>query len=802
MIKNYLKTAWRTIRRNRLYSAITILGLTLGLAVGMLILLWVEDETGYDGFHHNAASIYRVNTPVGTGSQRQVWSTTPAAAAATALKDIPGIVNAVRIYSNWDYSVYSWKDKMFDKPAAIYADVSLFEIFDFKLLQGDRKQPWPNDQSVIITESTAKKYFGSEDPMGKVIQGNHKDNFQVSGVIADFPDNSSISADMLFPMSAMEHAYDRATNEYARTAPPGTFYWHSMATDWGNFGFTTFFELQPGADVRRIGRQLVALEIKGAPLAHFSVDENAFELQPLKTIHLKEADGKTPGLQTVQIFLAVAIFILLIASINYVNLCTARAMLRAREVGVRKIVGAARGQLFAQFVVESLLFYSISLVLAILLIGLMIPYYNTFTGKHFVFRLTDMGIWKVVVYTGMGTLVASAVYPALLLSAFRPLQVLKGKVPANTGDALFRKVLVTVQFVFSVGLMISTLVIGRQLKYIRDRDPGYDRSQVFLVWGHWLGEHGEAVRAELAHEPAIKGVSLSNTNVINNGNTTGDTDWDGKAPNSMFVIRQMRVDEQFIPLMKMKVLEGANFTGIATDSMHYILNETAVTRMGLKDPVGKRFKLHDVDGTIIGVVKDFNYAIPREQIEPAILSYSKADPGLYVKTSGRDAAQAIAAVRKLSETYNAGFPFEYTFLDQFFEALYRADRQTGTLFQLFAGIAIFISCLGLFALASYMAQVRNREIGIRKVLGASVASIITLLARDFLRLVGIAIVIASPLAWLYMHSWLQNYVYRIAIGWWVFLFAGGAAITLALLTIGWQSVRAAIANPVDSLRND
>lgn len=802
MLRIYLKTAWRNILRNRLYSGITVLGLTLGLFVGMLILLWVEDETSFDSFHHNAAQIYRVNDPAGTGTMRQVWSTTPAPVAVTALKQVPGVVNAVRTCWNGDYAVYSWENKSFDDLSAIYADPSLFQVFDFRLLQGDRRQPWPNDRSVIITESTAKKYFGDEDAMGKVIRGDYKDNFVVSGVVADFPDNSSITADLLFPMSGSEHAYDRAVAEYAKTVAPGTFYWHSMATDWGDLGFTTFFQVQPGADLRRIGRQLVVLEQQGAPLAHFSLDEDAFELQPLKTIHLRGADGKAPALQTVQIFLAVAIFILLIASINYVNLSTARAMLRAREVGVRKIVGAAKTQLFAQFIVESSVFYTISLGLAILLILLVIPYYNSFTGKHFVFRLTDTGIWKVIAYTGLGTLVASAVYPAVLLSSFKPLQVLKGKLRVSLGDALFRKVLVTTQFVFSVGLMISTLVIGRQLQYIRDRDPGYDRSQVFVVWDGWLREHAAAVRAELSHEPAIKALSMSNDNVIDNGNTTGGADWDGKDASSMFVIRQLRIDEHFIPLMKMKLVAGMNFTGIATDSMHFILNQTAIRRMGLKDPVGKRFRLNDVSGTIIGVVKDFNYAGPREQIEPAVLMYRRSAPGLYVKTSGKEAARAIAAVRKLSQTYHPGFPFDYTFLDSSFEMLYRNDRQTGTLFRLFAGIAIFISCLGLFALASYTAQVRTREIGIRKVLGASVASIIILLSRDFLRLIVIAIMVACPLAWLYMHSWLQSFVYHIAIGWWVFLLAGGAAIVLALVTIGWQSVRASIANPVDSLRNE
>ncbi len=731
-----------------------------------------------------------------------MWNTTTAPVAPAALREIPGVVNAVRIYNDWDYSVFSWRDKLFNDASAIYADASLFQVFDFTLLQGDSKHPWPNDQSVIITESTARKYFGNQSPMGKVIQGDHKDNFQVSGVIADFPDNSSIRADLLFPMSSMEHAYQRAVDAYARGLSPGKMYWHSMATDWGNFGFTTFFQVRPGVDLRRIGQQLLAIQQREAPQINVSPSEDVFELQPLTSIHLREADGKALQLQTVHIFLVVAIFILLIASINYVNLSTARAMLRAKEVSVRKIVGAARGQLFAQFIVESLLFYIMSLVLAMGLIMLIIPYYNDLTGKHFVFRLTDRSIWKVVAYSGLGTLVASAIYPALLLSSFEPLQALKGKLSVRFGDALFRRVLVTTQFVFSVALMISTLVIGGQLRYIRDRDPGYDRSQILFVWGGWLQDHSAAVRTELLHNPAVRDVAMANVNLVTSANSTGDTDWDGKAPNSMFVIRDMRVDEHVIPLMKMKLVEGANFTGIATDSAHYILNETAVRIMGIKDPMGKRFKLHDVEGIVIGVVKDFNYASMHEQIDPAVLSYRKSGPALYVKTQGRDASQAIAAVRKLSGIYHQGFPFDYSFLDQTFEALYLADQRTGALFQLFAGIAIFISCLGLFGLASYTAQVRTREIGIRKVLGASVASIVTLLSRDFLQLVAIAIVIACPLAWLYMHRWLQDFVYRISIGWWVFLLAGGAAIALALLTIGWQSIRAAVVNPVKSLRTD
>ncbi len=789
MIKNYWRTAWRNMFRNKLYSGITILGLTMGLSIGMLVLLWVQDETSFDGFHHKIANIYRVNSPVGSGATRQIWETTQAPVAVYAMKEVPGIRKAVRISGKWDYAVYSAAGKTFDGLNAVYADSSLLEVFDFDLLQGDLKHPWPDDHSVLITASIARKYFGKDDPMGKVIQGDHKANFKVTGVLADFPDNSSIQADLVFPMSL-------AVNSY-----PKDDFWHAMNHDWGDFGYTTFFELQPGVSFDRIGKQLIAIQKREAPwTTKGSLTDDAFQLQPLATIHLREADGRTPLLQMVRIFLVVAIFILLIASINYVNLSTARAMLRAKEVSLRKIIGAARGQLFAQFIVESVLFYVLSLILALVLMVLLLPYYNDMADKHLVLRFGDLRIWRVVAITGIGTLLASAIYPALLLSSFRPLEALRGKLSIGIGNALFRKLLVTTQFTVSIGLMIATVVIARQLNYIRERDPGYDRSQVFSLGSREMMTHASAVAAELAAEPAIKGLATAGIGIVQNDNSTGGVDWDGKASNSTFIIAPMSIDERFIPLMKLKLSAGANFTGSPMDSAHYILNETAVKMTGIKDPIGKRFKLQNTDGTIIGVVKDFNFASMREKVKPAVFYYRSPGWRLYVKTTSGKAAQAVAAVRKLWDVYNPGFPFDYRFLDDRFNDLYSTEQRTADLFKLFAGIAILISCLGLFGLAAYTAQVRTREIGIRRVLGASVVNIVALLSKDFLVLVGAAIVIASPLAWLYMHNWLQDFAYRIAIGWWVFILAGGAAIVLALLTIGWQSVRAAKTDPVESIR--
>jgi putative ABC transport system permease protein len=626
--------------------------------------------------------------------------------------------------------------------------------------------------------------------MGKVILADHKDPFVVSGVLADFADNSSIHADMIFPMAIIRSAYD------------GTAFWKSMDSDWGNFGYTTFLQVQPGVSTADIGRKLIAIQKREAPHINVSLEENAFQLQPLLTVHLQQADGSSPLGQTVAIFLMVAVLILLIASINYINLSTARAMLRAREVGVRKIIGAARVQLFMQFVVETLIFYGMALVLALGLIEVLIPYYNDLAGKHFHFDAAAAGIWKVVAITGAGVLLASAIYPALLLSSFEPLHALKGWVARGIGNVVFRKVLVTAQFVFSVALMIGTGVIARQLAFIRDRDPGFDRSQVFTVPTRLLYGHSRTAAEQLRKEPAIKEVSIANSSLVNIDNSTGGTDWDGKPVNSMFVVHMLGIDERFLPMMKISLAAGDNFSGRQTDSMHFILNETAVRETGIRDPIGKRFKLGNVNGTIIGVVKDFNFASLHTAIGPLVLHYVTAGSLLYVKTGGREAGRAIAAVQTLWGQYNAGMPFEYSFLDQRYESLYRADVRTGSLFRMFAGIAIFLSCLGLFGLATYSAQVRTREIGIRKVLGASAASIVGLLSRDFLRLVCIAVVIASPLAGWGMYRWLQNFVYRVEVGWWVFVMAGAAALGLALLTIGWQAVRAALANPVKALRSE
>ncbi|WP_183559294.1 ABC transporter permease [Mucilaginibacter sp. SP1R1] len=789
MIKNYIRTAWRNLVNQKFYSAINIIGLTIGLAVGMLILLWVQDEFSFDRFNAKASQIYKVNASIGSGVSKQVWGNAPAPVATFALKEVPGVVNAVRVITNMDYSVFAYKDKLLkeDYGKLSLIDNAFFKIFDYKLLKGDENNPFPNDQSVIITESTAKRYFGNADPMGKTITGDNKDPFVVSGVLADFPANSSINADMLFSVNLRKKQY--VNNPY----------WKSMDDDWGNYYTQTFLQVRPDASVKAIGEKLTQIHFKHQQ--GIKPTDGIFILQPLTQTHLYNADGSSAGIQVVKVFSIVAVLILLIACINYVNLSTARSMLRAKEVSVRKIIGAERKHLFTQFILETVLCFLIALILAFTLIFAIMPLYNSIAGKQMHFDLFDTRVWQVVAITVLTTLVASSIYPALLLSSFKPINALKGKI-SGTGNGTFRKVLVVSQFAFSIGLIIGTIIINKQLNYIQQKQLGYDRAYVFGLQMHGMESHYEAIKADLLSRPEIKGVTTSDGSIVSSGSTTSDTDWDGKDSKMSFLIHPYDIDKDFITVFKIKLLSGSNFTASKSDSAHWILNETAVRLAGIKNPIGKRFKFHDTNGTIIGVVKDFHFASLKQAIEPAIFSYRTSTWQMFVKTTGKDAPAAIKTVQRFWQQYNANFPYEYKFLDDDFNELYRSEQHTATLFNVFAGIAIFISCLGLFGLATYTAQVRIKEIGIRKVLGASVANITTMLSKDFLVLVVVAIVIASPVAWYAMNKWLQDYAYRTELHWWILAIAGSAAILIAFITVSFQAIKAALANPVKSLRSE
>ena len=788
MIKNYFKTAWRNLVKNKFYSIINISGLAIGLAVGIMILLWVQDEFSYDSFHRNADNIYKINSHLGTGAGAQVWEGSPAPLAIFC-KSIPEVVNTVRILKRENQLLFTYGDKKFIEINTAFVDSSFFSIFDFKLLKGNPAKPFNNNNSIILTATVAKKYFGNEDPVGKIIVADGKDNFVVTGVMEDFPENSSIKYDMLFPMSL-----------YAKNFQ-GNGEWKTIDEDLGNYFYSIYLQGQKGASPEIIGKKITKIYWDHRPGE--SAKDGFYTLQPLKSLHLIAADGNSSALQTVRIFLVVAILILFIACINYVNLSTARSMIRSKEVSVRKIIGAAKYQLFIQFIIESALLFLFASIVAFLLINLLLPLYNDLSGKHLLFSLANRHIWVVLGSAIIGTLIMASVYPALLLSSFKPIEALKGKLSLGIGNASFRKILVVTQFVFSVGLIIGTIVISNQLKYIREKDLGYDKEYVFSFGlRKEMHDHYDAARDELLKQQGVLGVGSSDNTIVGVGSTTGDTWWDGKETGSTFLIHPNSIDRYFIPLLKIKMAEGNNFAGSKSDSAHFILNESAVKQAGIKDPIGKSFTLWQTKGTIIGVVKDFNYASLKQAIEPAIFYYDPPNWTMYIKTTGKDASNAIAAAQKVWKAYSPDFPFNYSFLDDDFNKMYQADQRTGSLFNVFAMVAIVISCLGLFGLATYTAQIKTKEIGIRKVLGASIANITNLLAREFIILVMIALIIATPVAWWAMNKWLQDFAYRIHISWWVFVLAGVIALLIALITVSFQAIKAAIANPVKSLRTE
>ncbi len=789
MFRNYFKTAWRNLLKNKFYSFITVSGLALGLAVGILILFWVQDELSFDGFHKNSANIYKLENRVGTGSSVQIWQSTAAPIGKLSREQLPEIQEQVKLSNNYFNSKFQYKDKSVIEQNLVFADPDFFTLFDFNLVKGNPARPFTDDNSIVITQTTSKKYFGDEDPIGKVLVADDSINYTVSGLINDIPLNSSFKANIFFPNSLL------AKKLYVDGPPART-----LDNDFNQFNYATYLLIRPGTDLKSL-----ATRIRDIHLKMKSDDTDvAYLFLPITKAHLFRSDGTESGMETVRMFIIIAIIILVIACINYVNLSTARSMLRSREVSLRKIVGAGKGQLFIQFIVETTVLFILAAVLAVGLIALLLPAFNTLADKSLRFEITNCHFWLVIGSTIIGTLIVSSIYPALLLSSFQPLKALKGKISSGINDAFFRKALVVTQFAFSIILIIGTFIIGRQLKFVQEKDLGYNKENVFSFRMRNMADHYEAAKADLLNHPGILNVTRSSgDNIVSIGNMTGDNDYDGKGKDATFMLHPMAIAKDFIPFFEMKMAEGANFTGSVADSAHVILNETAVRESGIKDPIGKRFRLWKTQCTIIGVAKDFHYASVKEKIAPAVFFYTPGNINrMYVRTTPADQAKAIAAVQTVWKQYEADYPLSFSFLDDTYTQLYQSEQRTGRLFNIFAGIAIFISCLGLLGLTAYTAQIRTREIGVRKVLGSSAFGIVNLLAKDFIALILISIVIAVPIAWYAMNKWLQDFAYKVNIGWTVFVMAGALAIVIALITISFQSVKAALANPIRSLRVD
>jgi putative ABC transport system permease protein len=745
----------------------------------------VQDELSFDNFHKQGANIYKLEHYGGTGANKQIYAIDVAPIGPLAKSQMPEVADQVRIRGVYEYSLYKYKDKVFANENVVYTDPSFFFIFDFHLISGDPAKPFTDNNSVVITKSTAEKFFGDENPIGKVIRADDKTDFAVSGVIADFPHNSSINYDMIVPM-----------NFYVQSMLANH---QDVNSDFGYLDYETYLQLKPGSSPKILADKLWQVHKQHNP----GRSSGEYLLLPISKMHLYNADLSDRGMSTVRIFIVIALLILLIACINYVNLSTARSMLRSKEISMRKIIGAGKWQLFAQFIVETALLFVFAVILALVLVYLLMPAFNQLAGKQLQLNLGDYHLWFILLVTIICTLAASSIYPAILLSSFEPLATLKGKVQAGIGNVFFRKILVVTQFAFSISLIIGTIIISRQLDYMRSKNLGYDKTDVITMWMRNMGPHYDAVKAELLKQPGVLGVTRSAQNIIRNFAFFGDADWDGKDPKQTLIFHPINVDKDFIPFFKIKLLQGKTFTGVVADTAHFILNETAIREMHIKDPIGKRFRAGGTTGTIIGVVQDLHFQSMKASIEPAIFWYGQQPNNrIYVKTTRRDAPKAIAALEGQFKTYNGDFPPGYDFLDDIFNGLYQSEQREGKLFTDFAAIAIFISCLGLLGLAAYTAQVRTREIGVRKVMGASTSRIVRLLIADFIKLVFIALIIAIPIAWYAMHSWLQGYAYRTHISWWIFALGGLTAIAIALTTISFQSIKAAMANPVKSLRSE
>lgn len=801
MIKNYFKIAWRNLWKNKVFSAINIIGLAIGMAVCIIIMLFVFYERSFDNFHKR--NIYRLNEVQSfegmVAPQNVALSMFPM--GPTLKNEFPEIRNFARI-NDFDNVTLTYQDKRVVFPMMYWADSTFFQIFDFKLLKGEKQVVLEKPNSIVLTEESAAKIFGKEDPMGKTINyyGNDTFSFKVTGILENIPANSHLQFGGLISFN---------------TIPTAEF-----MTDWGGNWVITYLELTPGADIASLEKKFPDY------LKRHMSDENwknyKLFLQPLKEIHANSVNITHDYMNFQKfdknhtyIFSVIAIIVLIIACINFMNLSTARSAGRAREVGIRKSVGAERIQLAIQFIGESVLLSIIALVLAILLVQLFLPYVIDLSNRNLRMPLFGDPWLLLTVVTGAVVVgCISGLYPAAYLSSFQPSRVLKGSPQIGRNKGTFRNFLVVGQFTGAIFLIIATAFAVKQLRYMQSRDPGFDRDQIMIIpLNSKTYQKYDALKQEMLGNTLVTAVTASQQRLGNNLHQTAIHFYGDTAMREL-TSSQVIVDPDYLSLYKIPLIAGSNFTKEEKDNgRNYIINETLAREL-LKDHpnapmeslIGKRFGFSwsDSASSIIGISKDFNFNSLHHKIETLCILNQKywGYDEMSVRINGLRAKDAIAHIQSSWKKIAADHSFEYSFLDEHFEELYRADKQVSNIVGILATLAIIISCLGLFGLASYSAEKRVKEIGIRKVLGATVQNVVSLLSKDFIKLVLIANLVAWPIAWFALHKWLQDFAYRIDVTWWVFLAAGGAALVIALLTVSFLAIKAAIVNPVKSLRTE
>ncbi|SKB80992.1 putative ABC transport system permease protein [Parapedobacter luteus] len=810
MIKNYFKTAWRNLRKNRMFTTLNVIGLALGLTGFMLIAGYVLDELSYDRFHAHADRIVRANTHIKIGESKLEMARTSDMMGPVLHDEYPEVEAFARLYNSSGSKLMKKGDRWINEARVAHVDSTFFRLFSYQALQGDLAHALDAPNSVVLTRSAAKRYFNAVDVVGKTLETDDAGNtvYQVTGVIEDMPRNSHFNYDFLFSMENAEYG------------------------DWGAFlshNFTTYLLLRSAADrpvleehlahyVQKYCLPAAKQFMELSSMEEFRKQGNVFyyDVTPITDIHLHSnlmgELSPNGSMQYVYIFGAVSAFILLIACINFMNLSTARSANRAKDVGVRKILGSSRAGVAGQFLAESLLLAFGATLIAVGIVILVTPLFNELSGKAF--RASDFLTIKtlpLIILLALFVGILAGYYPAAYLSRFNPLGALKSRAIVSSGKSPLRSGLVVFQFATSIVLIVGTLIVTAQLRYIQHKKLGYDRENMVVIGDfNVLGNQAKAFREEILKLPGVKAATISGYLPVSSSSRS-DNSFSSEsvmsATNSVSM-QTWRVDDQYLPTFGLELVSGRNFSAARpADSAAVILNETAAKHFGYgNDAIGKKIYFTfggDVQSyDIIGVVKDFNFESLRDPVTPLgfFLANHPAQAAFKVET-----ANLPTLLSRMEDTWNKmapGFPFSYQFLDDAFDNMYRAERRVGQLSLAFAGMAIVIACLGLFGLAAFMAEQRTKEIGIRKVLGASVTGLIRLLSFDFLKLVGIAIILAIPVAWWAMSHWLEDFAYRIEIKWWMFAAAGLVAVLIALLTVSGQAIRAALTNPVDSLRDE
>jgi len=786
MLKNYFKTTLRNLWKNKGYSFLNIFGLAIGIACAALIFLWVEDELNYNDYYSNKENLYKIKDHQTYDGTVFTFDATPGPLATGLKNEIPGIKNTAR-YTFGDQLLFSVGDKNINE-SGNYVDSSFLKMFQLQFIHGNAATAFSQLNSVVISEKMANKFFNTTDVLGKSIKVNNKEDYIISGVIKDLPENVTLKFEWLAPFKNYEDQ-------------------NKWLLQWGNNGVATFVETVPNANITAINKKLYNyLDTKGKDL-------NAkFEIYPMSRWRLydswgsngKEAEGR---IKYVKLFSLIAWIILIIACINFMNLSTSRSEQRAREVGVRKVLGAGKNKLILQFIGESLMMAFLSSIFSVVLIFLALPSFNNLVQKHLSIGLENPFHIGALILIALICGIVAGSYPSFYLSSFNPVKVLKGLKIKTGGSASFiRKGLVVTQFAISVILIISTIIIFQQIQHVKTRDLGYNKNDLIYtsVQGS-LQSNFTAIKNGLKATGAVEDAALSTSMILNLSSNSGNWEWPGKDPSKQILITGEAASPGYISTMGLKLKEGRNFyPDIKSDSGNVIINETLAKMINQKEVVGSVLTQGGTKFNIIGVISDFVYNDMYAQGAPLILFSDTSNVNILsirIKSSV-PTKDALSKIENVFKKDNPGYPFEYKFVDESFAKQFSTETLIGKLAMVFSILAIFISCLGLFGLAAYTAERRTKEIGIRKVLGASAKGLAGLLSKDFLKLVAISCLIAFPLAWWMMNNWLETYAYRIKIDWIIFLAAGLLAIVIALLTVSFQAIKVAIANPVKSLRTE